>query len=178
MIQYALDHFGYDHDDLVVIMDADVFPIQPMSIRDLVTDIPLIGIDSEFKDLHYLWVPFIVLDPKRLPNLRDLRFSVGFINDVLCDTGSQSDQYLKNNPEVPYQLYPRRSGNDFYPWDSDTFLRLGFYNHGMNQLSWPSPFEFYVDYHLVHHVGGSAQDPSIHKTQAICDLLNCALAEY
>jgi hypothetical protein len=175
VIQHGMDLFGYDHDDIVVIMDGDVFPVKTISIRELLTESPIIGIDSEFRGRHYLWVPFIAFDPKRLPNIKDLKFHLDIIDGVLCDTGSHSYHYLKNNPEVSYRLYPRRTDYDFYPWDSSAFLNFGFDSPGINKLLWPVPFEFYVDYHFVHYVGGSAHIPSVKKLQAINELLNCVL---
>ena len=149
-----------------------------MSIRELLKNSPLIGIDSEFKDKHYLWVPFIAFDPKRLPHIKDLKFHVDLIDDLLCDTGSHSYHYLKNNLEVSYRLYPRCSDYDFYPWDATTFLRFDFNNPSeIAKISWPISVEFYVDYHLVHYVGGSAHIHSVHKRQAFNDFLNSILRE-
>lgn len=184
VIQHALDLFGYDHDDIVVIMDGDVFPIKPISIRDLLIDAPLAGVDSGFHQRHYLWVPFIAFDPTRLPNIKDLKFHLDVIDDLLCDTGSHSYLYLKNNPEVPYRFYPRCFDTDFYPWDPSTFLKFGFDDPRMAQITWPTTMEFYVDYHFVHYVGGSSSlggptdlYPKI-KRQALYDLLKCVLKEY
>ena len=174
VIQYALDHFGYNHDDIVVIMDADVFPIKPIKIRDLLIEYPLVGIDSEFKHMHYLWVPFIAFDPKRLPNITDLKFHLDFIEGILCDTGSHSYHYFKDNPGVPYQLYPRRSDNDFSPWDELTFLKFGFNQDGIDKISWPISMEFYIDYHFIHFVGGSGI-PHLKKNQNFLDFIQCIL---
>ena len=45
VIQYALDHYGYDHDDMVVIMDGDNFLIKPLSIRELLNSNHIIAFD-------------------------------------------------------------------------------------------------------------------------------------
>jgi len=178
VIQYALDHFGYDHDDIVVIMDADVFPVKPIRIRDLLKDVPLMGVDSEFRDKHYLWVPFIAFDPKRLPEVKDLKFHLGVIDEMLCDTGSYSAVYLKEHPEVPFRLYPRCPDYDFYPWDATTFLAFGFNNpYDIAKISWPITLEFYIDYHFIHYIGGAAHVKSAKKLQATYDFLNCLLKE-
>lgn len=160
LIQYALDHFGYDHDDIVVIMDGDVFPIRTVSIRELLNDVPIAGIDSEFWDKHYLWVPLIAFDSKRLPNLKDLKFHVDLIDGVVCDTGSHSYQYLKDNPTVKYRLYPRRHDADFYPYDRATFSKLGLEPLLFAPIEWPTSMEFYVDYQFVHFRGGSGLHPN------------------
>ena len=159
LIQYALDHYGYDHDDIVVIMDGDVFCLQPIRIRPLLTELPIVGIDSEFQDKHYLWVPFIAFDPKRLPNVRDLKFHVGLIDGMVCDTGSHSYQYLKEHPEINYRLYPRRSAADFFPYDANTFSVFGLKCLAEAPIDWPIDMEFYLDYHLIHFRGGSGMHP-------------------
>lgn len=159
LIQYALDYFGYNHDDIVVIMDGDVFAIQPISIRALLAEVPIAGMDSEFRDKHYLWVPFIAFDPARLPNMDDLKFHVDLIDGIMCDTGSHSYQYLKNNPEVKYRLYPRRSALDFFPYDVETFSKFGLEPLAHSSIKWPTGMEFYVNYHFLHFCGGSGLHP-------------------
>lgn len=174
LIQYALDHYGYDHDDIVVIMDGDVFAIQPISIRALLSEVPIIGIDSEFRDKHYLWVSLIAFDPKRLPNLQDLKFHVDLIDGIVCDTGSHSYHYLKNNPEVNYRLYPRRHDSDFFPYDPVTFSKFGLEALAHSSVIWPTPMEFYVDHHFIHFCGGSGEHPS-KKFSDIANLMKCIL---
>ena len=176
LIQYALDHYGYDHEDIVVIMDGDVFPIQPIHIRALLTDVPIVGIDSEFRDKHYLWVPFIAFDPKRLPHLKDLRFHIDLIDGIVCDTGSHSDQYLKNNPEVSYRLYPRRSSSDFFPYDALTFFQFGLTPLAKSSIHWPTSMEFYLDYHLIHFCGGAGLHP-LQQFLDIAELMELMLGQ-
>lgn len=176
LIQYALDDYGYDHDDIVVIMDGDVFMIQPMSIRALLAEVPIVGIDSEFRDKHYLWVPFIAFDPNQLPNRKDLQFHPDLIDGIVCDTGSHSDQYLKKNPDVNYRLYPRRSSSDFFPYDALTFFKFGLEPLAKSSIRWPTSMEFYVDYHLIHFCGGAGLHP-LQQFFDIAELMERILGE-
>ncbi len=176
VIQYALENFGYDHDDIVVVLDGDAFPIQPISIRQLLQDVPLVGVDSEFKYMHYLWVPFIAFDPKRLPDIRKFKLHVGIIDDLICDTGSYSYQYLKDHPEVSYKLYPRCSDYEFFPWDELTFLNLGF-NPELANITWPIGLEYYVDRHFMHMTGGTTLAPPWQKQQGLLDFLHTVLKD-
>jgi glycosyltransferase involved in cell wall biosynthesis len=164
LIQYGLDHYGYDHDDIVVIMDSDVLPIQEISIRSYLKKVPIVAVDSEFVIDSYPWVAFVAFDPKRLPNLRDLKFHVDLIHGVLSDSGSHSFQYLLDNPDVSYHLYPRRTGTDFKPYDTKTFARFGLEGLSNSTIKWPTPtiqwpstIEFYFDYKLAHFTGGSGR---------------------
>jgi hypothetical protein len=176
LIQFALDHYAYNHDDLVVIMDGDVFMIQPTSIRTLLQEVPIVGVDSEFGERHYLWVPFIAFDPKRLPNLKELKFHADLIEGVVCDTGSHSYTYLKNNPGVECQLYPRRNDFDFFPYDSTTFSKLGLTSLDTFRIQWPVEMEFYVDYHFLHFMGGSGTHPH-KKFQNLRDIISSVLEQ-
>lgn len=71
MIQYALDHYGYDHDDIIVILDGDAFPIRPLNLYHLLADNPIVGIKRLIQEdnMDHLWAPFIAFNPKALPKL-------------------------------------------------------------------------------------------------------------
>lgn len=106
VIQYALDHFGYDHDDPVVIMDGDAFFIRTISVKERLKDLDIFGMgrgDTQGRVVNYLWPPFIAFDPRKLPNLRDLKFHPTVIDDCWQDTGAASHHYLQNNPSVKYK---------------------------------------------------------------------------
>lgn len=102
VIQYALDHFAYDHDDAVVLMDADAFFIRQISIKQRLQRWDIFGMTREIKEKksHYLWVPFVAFNPAQLPNIRTLRFNPAVIDHKLHDTGAQSFHYLAANPSV------------------------------------------------------------------------------
>ncbi len=177
VIQYALDTHGYDHDDIVVILDGDVFPMKPFSIRELLTDVPIVGIDSDFHGRHYLWVPFIAFDPQRLPNLRDLKFHVDLVDGWVCDSGSHSFHYLKENPDVAFRLFPRRSISDFSPYTKEAFAKFGLESLAKARIKWPTPhMEFYIDYHLIHFGGGSGLHP-MRKFQDFKKIMESVLEE-
>jgi len=102
VIQYALDHYGYDHDDAVVIMDGDAFFIRDISVKERLKSLDIFGMTREIKEknVQYLWVPFIAFNPAKLPNIRDLKFNVAVIHNKVHDTGAQSYYYLADNPTV------------------------------------------------------------------------------
>lgn len=113
-IQYALDHFGYEHDDIVALLDGDIFAIKPIDLRELLEGYDVIGShkvdwnvwyynDPYWED--YLWVTFIAFDPRTIPNKKDFHFMPDFINNRLHDTGSHSYFYLKNNPDVAVKKF-------------------------------------------------------------------------
>ena len=134
----------------------------PVSIRRLLKDVPLIGIDVDWPNAHWLWVPFIAFDPKRLPDVKDLKFHVGLIDGIVCDTGSASHEYLRNHPEVQYSLLPRCMGKDFFPYDEAAFAKKGLGALANTPIDWSTTaMEFYVDYRFLHFRGGSGLHPEI-----------------
>ena len=43
VIQFALDHYGYNHDDIVVIINGDMFAIRKFSIKEMINGYDVIG---------------------------------------------------------------------------------------------------------------------------------------
>lgn len=103
VIQYALEKFGYDHDDIVAIVDGDLFPIRPISIRKLMQDTPIVASMKPEVDISYFWVTFIAMDMPKVPDKRELSLSLDCINGVVHDSGAHSYFYIKSHPEVPYK---------------------------------------------------------------------------
>ncbi len=160
VIQYALDHFGYDHNDIVVILDGDAFPIRPLSLRALLAHHPIIGIQKFIPedDISYLWVPFIAMDMRRMPNKHDLKFHVDVIRNKLYDTGAHTYHYLKNNPKVKPVMLCGHSSTSFYNMPPSEMYLHGFNDHEIElakTLPWPNCVEFHFS-HLFLHFGASA----------------------
>lgn len=178
VIQYALDHFGYDHDDIVVILDHDLFPMKPISIRMLLKDVPLVGIERiEKSGITHIWVPFVAFDPKRLPNIRDLKFHGDVIDNCYYDSGTSSYYYLKNNPRVPYKLCPRSYDKEFYHLPFRKLKDFGFSREEIvliKNLPGPGCIEFYVDHQFLHYVGGYIDFDPI-KQAAVVNFLKTLL---
>ena len=116
VIQYALDHFGYDHDDLVVIMDGDNFLIQPMSFRELLGSNNFAGccrwpknfgkttLERPFWDA---WIVFVAFNPTKLPTPRELKFHVDVVKDhpvfpdfTIVDSGGAVYKYINRYPHM------------------------------------------------------------------------------
>jgi hypothetical protein len=140
--------FDPDPDETYKLTNAaftDMFLLKPLSIRELLAHCPWVAIDSEFGDKHYPWVPFVAMDFKKLPDIREIQFHVDVIDGVLCDSGSHAYHYLQEHPEISYQLYPRCPGE--------------------------CGVEFYMGGQWVHHLGGSSLIPNEQKEGFIRSLL-------
>ena len=155
VIQYALDNFGYNHNDVVVIADGDIFPIRPLDVRSLVSQCHIAGsrrIESS-ANIDYLWVPFIAIDMPAIPNKNDLTFNVDVINKRLHDTGSHMYHYLKNNPHVRSQKYAVHRSAAFHKSSVPLMKRRGFNEREIQltkRLPWPMRVEFHIEHRLLH----------------------------
>jgi hypothetical protein len=128
VIQYALDHYGYDHNDIVALMDGDNFLIKPLSIRELLQQRDIVGFHQRGDEgakrrlqgeitipegEEMPWVVFTAFDPRTLPDVRNLHFHVDVVSyhpklphNTIVDTGAAIYRYLGLHPELRLQAYP------------------------------------------------------------------------
>ncbi len=178
VIQYALDHFGYDHDDIVVILDGDCFPIRPISLREWFKDHQIIGINRriEAEDIEYLWVPFVAFDITKLPNKRELKFHPDMINGYFHDTGSHVYHYLNNHPEVSVRRFSGYSSTVFHGYSIIEMRDFGFnFKEALfaQKLPWPLCVEFQMENCFLHFGASSfGLEGDDVKSRYVVDFLN------
>jgi len=179
VVQYALNHFGYNHDDIIAIVDCDLFPIRSISLYQLLTDCPIVGIqkfEKPHSSIDYLALPFIALDCRRLPDHQDLKFHLDIIDNELFDGGAHSYYYLKNHPEVKVAKFPQTNQRHFSELPLDELYHLGFRKEEaalIKELPWPFSVEFHMDNHFIHF-GSCSSNIHIFKKKLKCvnNLLN------
>ena len=185
LVQYALDNFGYNHNDIVGIMEGDVFLIKEFSIREYLKNYDFIGsiqTDREGKGLEYIWIGLTFLNIKNLPNVKDLNFDLTFINGTFLDSGGSTYYYLKNNHRIRIKKYFRTPISMVPIGDEQQLKNLGFttkeisfLNKTLNcQLS-KHPFvseEFHLDNHFLHYSWSRNADSSDCKAKLFQDFFN------
>ena len=177
VIQYALDHYGYAHDDLVVILDGDFFPIRPTDIRLLMEGNHIAGPYRNFpkKNIGYFWVPFIAMNMPFLPNKSDLKFHVDVANSMLLDTGGHSYYYLKNNPDVTTKKYDYLSSVVCRNTPESYLKTIGFTDKEIAfSKSLPDQIGSEVEFHLNHqflHYGASSYRENDEKLRLVMNFL-------
>lgn len=155
VIQYALNNFGYNYNDIVAIVDGDLFPIRNVSIKNLLNGHDMIGIKKLIgtENIEYLWVPFIAINMNANKDKEDLKFHVDVINNKIHDTGAHSYHYLINHPEIKTKSFLGHSSTSFYQMDPNEMILHGF-NHSEIELTknlpWPSCLEFHIQHHFIH----------------------------
>lgn len=183
VIQYALEHYGYDHDDVVVIMDSDNFLIQSTSFRELLGDRHLVAFDQRLdfegiqrkrgqlavpRSLGMPWVVFIAFRPNSLPHPRELRFHVDEIDDhpllpphSMGDTGAALHRYFHTYPHLEVQtLYGQDSGVLREYFTPDELKDLGFAPpliQFIHEIA-PGNVQFFAFERFLHFGAASVED--------------------
>lgn len=101
VIQYALDNYGYNHDDIVGLVDGDMFLIRPTSIRQLLENYSIVGTQKTEAGTDYFWVALTLFDMRKLPDRESLRFNVSWVGNCILDSGGHSYYYIQSHPDVP-----------------------------------------------------------------------------
>lgn len=127
VVQYSLDTIGFKHNDILVLLDSDLFLIKELSIIQLLEGYNLAGFsrqcrDSPFHDckkihphhppIEYLWIGLIFLNMRTLPNKEIFSVHRGpvLLNNQQCinlDSGGYTYYYLRENPQVSCKRIPR-----------------------------------------------------------------------
>lgn len=175
-IQYALDHFGYTHNDLVALLDGDCFPSRPIKFKEILGKNHIVGIKKNQGRYDYLWVVFILFNPKKIPSIEDLKFHLDIIDDQIHDTGSHTYHYLKNHPDVIHQKYYGESSVGFYHWTDEAMHNWGFNDNeiafirdldSLKNFPWPITVEFHVNNQFIH-LGNSSFGLPGHEEKFEC----------
>ncbi|MGE0009502.1 MAG: hypothetical protein AB7F19_03090 [Candidatus Babeliales bacterium] len=113
VVQYALDTLGFEHDDLVILLESDVFLIKEFSFYDYMQGYDLAGYDRspEYSDnrqsLEFLWIGLIYLNMATLTNKYSFNINCGQIHGVNIDSGGYSHFYLHHINDARIKLFEK-----------------------------------------------------------------------
>jgi hypothetical protein len=100
-IHYSLTSLILKGNGLVLMIDSDMFLVQPFSIARFMRGYDLIAVpQTRPNDVLYLWPGLVFMDLRTLPNKEMMDWHGGSVNGSLVDTGGQMHHYLKNNPQL------------------------------------------------------------------------------
>jgi hypothetical protein len=181
VIQYALDHYGYYHDDVVAILDGGAFPIRPLSLREWLRPHDIISIQRPLpsENTDYLQVIFVAFHPQKLSNSHELKFHLDVINGQLHDSGSHSYHYLNNHPTLKVKKYLGLASSELR--DRKRLQKLGFTKREIwliKSLPRPQSVEFHMDKHFLYFGASSfnMEGPSI-KAEYVHEFVNKLLID-
>lgn len=100
VVHYSLKHYGFLHDDILVLLDSDMFLIKPFSVKDFMSSYDLAALPQERGPIKYLWIGVVFLNMATMPNKNTINFYCGNINNIQLDTGGYTYYYLQNNPHA------------------------------------------------------------------------------
>ena len=130
VIRYALQNYGYKHNDIIGLLDGDIFLIDKLNMREMLLKYDIVAsmCHDGLTNWDFFWPGMIFFNPVNLPNLKDLFFGTltilngnvvsGYTNEVLAknifpeikfhilDAGSGSYFYVKNNPILNIKKAP------------------------------------------------------------------------
>lgn len=113
VVQYALDTVGFDHDDIVMIVDADIFLVKEFSIRDYMQNLDLAGYLRTRETVKYLWIGLVFLNMATMPNKKTINFNCGYVENTLVDSGGYTYYYLRDNPQAKVGYFNELCLSDF-----------------------------------------------------------------
>lgn len=125
VVQYSLDTLGFNHDDIVVSIDSDMFLIKRFSIKTYLNGYDLAGAalwcyqqwgthicsdHPQVEPFRYLWIGLVFLNMKTMPNKETINFNCGNLyNNIQVDAGGFTHCYLRDNKDAKLKNFYRRS---------------------------------------------------------------------
>lgn len=104
-VQYSLDTVGFKSDDIVLLIDNDMFLVRPLHIANYLKDHDIISflkgsINDHGQAIMYCCPALTFLNMKSLPNKSSLNFNCGWVNGCSGDSGGFTHYYLKDHPDL------------------------------------------------------------------------------
>jgi glycosyltransferase involved in cell wall biosynthesis len=164
-IKYSLDTVAFDHDGIVLIIDADMFLLKPLNITEYMKGCDVIGGKQTRADsthtVTYIAPTLVFMDMRSIPNKRTVSFEGGHIEGLACDVGGHWHYYFLANPTARIKLFTVESSADV-PHNRVVLQNMGFDEHAIRFiLSFTKPygFEYHGDRHFMHYYAGGSNWP-------------------
>lgn len=158
-IRFSFEQLGFAHNDILVMIDADMFLVRPFSIREYLKNSDLLSIKQTRmagnKVLTYIAPSLVFINMKTVPNKRSISFEADRVEGVSTDVGGQMYYYFKNNPDIRLQLINAETVATL-PLDADQLAALGYDHNTIDLILTMRCFEYYLDGTFIHHYAGGS----------------------
>lgn len=104
-VMYSLRTRGFKHDDILVLLDSDMFLVKKMNIRKAMEQYDLMGLHITYNGYPYIWHGLTFFNMKTLPDIDTIDFNCGRINGTPVDGGGHSHFYLKAHPDIRINFF-------------------------------------------------------------------------
>ena len=177
-IRYSLETLGFDHNGIVMMVDADMFLIRPFSVAEYMKGSDFVGgyqgrflngkgvsiqesdfvqglSFSEGNKIVYTSPCLVFMNMGNLPNKRTLNFDGDRVEGVACDVGGHTYYYFRDNSEVKSRFYTAVTQSVLRTF-SKPLREYGFDQNTANLINEESNyFEYHGDTYFLHfHAGG------------------------
>ena len=160
VIQYALDHYGYEHNDIVGLLDGDMFLVSSMSVRKEMGDFRILGTGKRAAEGEcYFWVALCLIDFPNLPDRHTLKMGIANLNGEISDSGGASFHYLKRHARLPVKKLPKISIGINTTMNHKSSKKLGVPLEVMELVN--SRYftgELHLNCHFLHYLRSSFQN--------------------
>lgn len=182
VVQYTLDQLGFDHDDLVAVVDSDMFLIKPFSIREYMKDIQIAGVSqgrgNGVLNIEYLWNGLLFFDMPALPDKKSINFNCGCVEGIATDVGGYTYYYLKNHPDLRRKNIDGHYFSHTSTRNDEELKDLSFTQEMIRFVhQGPDNIEFFIHSSFLHYRGGTnwnQESPEYHrkKTNILQDFIS------
>ncbi len=172
VIQYSLNTYGFNHDDIVLLLDSDIFLIREFSIQEFLKNYDIVSFPQQKANNNFiitqLSVHLTFLNMPFLHNRNNMDFNCGKVFDVPVDAGGQTYFYLRNNPDLRIYYLNNQNIKEFYCencfnlnknlCNHNTVLlkQLNFSENEINFIqSGPENIDFLFNKRFLHYRSGS-----------------------
>jgi hypothetical protein len=170
VVQYSLNTLGFAHDDVVMLIDSDMFLVKKFNISRYMAGYDLAGLKCLKEGVTYLWIGIAFLNMATMPNKTTINFNCGRVGKVSVDAGGHTHDYLVSNPQVRTRYFDNfyincYGGNTITSrahnmqdkqYTTQLLRRLGFNNLAIDLIeAGAHRIEFLLDNHFFHYRSGT-----------------------
>lgn len=109
VVQYSLDHFGFKHDGLLILLDSDLFLVKEFSFKEYMKEHALGGLYQSRREgqvlVEYLWIGIAFLNLPKMPYKETIDFNCGEVANIPVDPGGHTYYYLQEHPDLPVRFF-------------------------------------------------------------------------
>lgn len=100
-LQFAFEEYAFKHDDIVLLLDSDVFLIHDLNVHEFMGDADVYG----FADHQMFFPQLCIMDMPKLNNREAINFRADFLPDGhFMDVSCFNEFYTKDHPEMKKKI--------------------------------------------------------------------------
>ncbi len=108
VVQYSYDQVGQYHDDILVLIDSDIFLTRPFSAREFLEGYDIAGVmhvrTYGAEQFRYPWIGLVFLRMNTLPEKETICFNCRLSHKPI-DAGGYVHYYLQRHPELRIRAF-------------------------------------------------------------------------